>query len=449
MGIPFILAWVNPEHFEILASIQRRAPVEGRDHLVATVEWLFGVDAALADRLIPRVAAPTDNQRLDCEKPIRDEDGKFMGCEPGGGSSGGSSASGSPSHANVHEEHAARIGRIAAKVQVPKAKSPEHAAAAEKHRELLLRGLSGEDAAFFSVGMTPKMESNEAYNIQRQLDAIASGDVSPPAREHLDKYIEQHRPAIEKKIAEAGNEIGKAHNEAAEALAKLHGYNGDDLPEFDPGDIESSFGNLYDEAGISDTFDFPDANDDDVEHLDPPDDGDPADEYNEAAKAYNEAAEARVKGQRAAAEKAHQALLKLQDKQEEFAARLKAIDAENDKFARAATKEAGSEEPEDLLSPELAKIGKAIDKEQDVSDEDYKRLEEARYAASLMIDNNDRSDITSIAIPENALEALKGAKSATKKMIRSLERFLAKPPPEPARLELKDPDPEDDAADSE
>jgi hypothetical protein len=94
---------IDPSLADVLESLQSRA-LEGepRDHLVATVEWAIGVDPAMANRLIPRErpAAPpvADAARIDCEKPIRDEDGKFLGCEAGGGSGGataGSSGSGS------------------------------------------------------------------------------------------------------------------------------------------------------------------------------------------------------------------------------------------------------------------------------------------------------------------------------------------------------------------
>lgn len=89
---------IDPSLADVLESLQARA-LEGepRDHLVATVEWAIGVDPAMANRLIPRERPPAppvdDAARIDCEKPIRDEDGKFLGCEAGGGSATGGSSS--------------------------------------------------------------------------------------------------------------------------------------------------------------------------------------------------------------------------------------------------------------------------------------------------------------------------------------------------------------------
>jgi hypothetical protein len=92
---------VTPEHVEILETLQRRALTEGRDHLVATVEWAFpGVAPEMADRLIPRVsAAPGEEEdRSDCANPVRGEGGQFEGCEggEGGGGSEGSGRESSP-----------------------------------------------------------------------------------------------------------------------------------------------------------------------------------------------------------------------------------------------------------------------------------------------------------------------------------------------------------------
>lgn len=393
-------------------------------------------------------------QRTDCEKPIRDEDGKFLGCEPGSGSGSSSGGSGSSSVRPVRPlddtpaKHAARMARFLDRVKVPAAKSPEHAALAEKHRELLKRSLEGSNSDLW----TPTPEEEELtfeQNIlpwQDQINLIASGDVTPPVREHLDRYLEE-RPGIERNIAEANEGIAKAHADVAEELAKLKGFEGDDLPSIDHSDIEVAIEGIYDEAGVTDRYQVPERESEvpDLEDV-RPEPGDGAEEHNQRVEEFNALAQKRIDGQRAAAERARDALIKLQDQQVEHEANLKAIAGYNAQFAKKIAKEKLAN-PEDLLSPEISAIGKALDKNpESVSPEDDERYSGARGAAEAMIDDVDVEDLTSLRIPT---DALKSAKTATKKMIKVLDRFLAKPPPKPEKLELMDPNSEEDDPEAE
>jgi phage-related protein (TIGR01555 family) len=361
----------------------------------------FTIDrVCFSNREVHEILLVQDAHRLDCEKPIQSDDGKFAGCEPGSGSA-------SPS---IDKEHAARASRISSLVKVPAAKTSEHKAAAEKYLAQLQRGLTAGDAPFMMSTMSGEDEQKKANSMQRQVDAIASGAVQAPPRDQLDRYLSHHRPAIDAKLASIGSDIGKAHDEAALALAKLKGYGGDGL---DHDDIEGAVGDLYDEAGIAGSFEIRDA--DTVEELEPPDQSDSTADYNEAAEKYNAGAESRIKGQRDAAEQARDALIKLQGQQDDITSRLKTIAAEHRKLATPVIDE-GDVEYDEQVDPELADV-----------------------VAEIATDN-DRSDLTSLSVPS---DALKRAKTATKKMIKALDRFLAKPAPKPDRFELKDPNSED------
>lgn len=221
---------IDPALAEVLESLQTRA-LEGepREHLVATVEWAIGVEPTMADRLIPRAPRPqrpaptvvNDAVRDDCEKPIRDEEGKFLGCEPGGGdgaagggggggSGGAGSNAGGSSDDDGYDDRAARSAAsrkaresgvyrehpAAKKVSAHAAKAKQHAADAKAHfaaaGKAVLEHASvldahadelkdlGESMPWFNESLYDRLSEVEPVGVNAS--DFGEADVDPPPR---------------------------------------------------------------------------------------------------------------------------------------------------------------------------------------------------------------------------------------------------------------------------
>lgn len=449
---------LSPDHASALESLQRRAPIEGRRHLVATVEYAFasvGITPEMADRLIPRAAAPATvvdavDERVDCEKPIRDENGKFLGCEPGGGSGGGG-GSGSPA-SETHEQRWARekkedISRrkavVAAHREAVKVPKGPFSDAAEKHKEMVLKGRemnteSAEDDGWHMRNggqeMVTKGEEEDRANLQEEVDAIARGYVTPPPREKLDKYIEVQRPAFEERLGRIHQEVARDHRELEQTVADLRGIDG--LSELPTDSIASARARAGDEENLDPSDDAP--SDSKLEDLEPDPDGDPA-EYNEGVDEYNAASLRIHEEKQAAVKKARDAAERVLAMQQEHIKQLKALDSDHSKIAKEVEKE-GEVDSSELLSEEASRI---ID-EEDENSEEYAAAESASSAAARMSESNSREEI--LRLP-SAADEIKAAMADTKKIINALDRYMAKkkqPPPQLEYREVSDDDAEDE-----
>lgn len=435
---------ISTEHVSILEGLQRRAAVESRRHLVATVEYAFaaaGITPEMAERLIPRVASAQQvvsdasaEERVDCEKPIRDENGKFLGCEPGEGD--GSGGDGERDHearaaeklrrqqAEVDRHHASGDkSELAKQILYRRASAIEGDEDPDEAERKYRRMMPSPDDSPRVARLKTKQEEDRKYGMgnetlhQEQVDeahaidkAIADGLVTEPKTASPHDVIAKRKEAL----GQAADDLHARHTEAERAMAALYNLTaGDDENEkfsIDPDELalRDASDSLAEHAGKSlshEALAYDDAEppsfDDEVP--DPPeepnkDDYDDEGEYDDAMKDYKEEEESHVASLKEHAEakkeyeaarkeydgkvreKAEAAASALEDAHEQqlaAIAQMKEQKKVSGKALRAIKKSAG--DSEDLVSPELRA---AAEKAQDDLDDEGKEMSDDEIAAA-------------------------------------------------------------------
>lgn len=484
-----------PEYIQPLESLQRRAPIEGRDHIVATVEYAFGpvgITPEMADRLIPRASAPAtvvdavDEERADCEKPIRDENGKFLGCEPGGGSeaaAGKESGGGSNAKRETIESHpddSPRVARAKARRAQSRKENPDFdPARAEEYDHTVVKEAKQLDDAE-RRGLIKKFGGTE------KIDEIKQARVKAVAAE-ADEIHDAHAAAAAKL-----SELNRVNSFGGDSLIEKAHVDGEDL-EFH--DTANSLGTDtkggLDVEGVP--VDYPDDEYEPEEPIEPDSidfrteneegEGEIDEEafeaakqkYKEDVKAHKKALvehKARREAKKAEVlkkvEEAAAALEEVHERQLLAMEKLKAARAEAKAKVKEAFKQADAD-PEDLISEDVKARAKKADKyfEDGGEDSDLDEDEEVvrqRYqqasddydaaysAAELLRDEaeaakDDALDDDDVA---DKIEQLKNTARATKNQAATLRRVLKQKPKVYAKPALtKSPDDEEDDDDAE
>lgn len=483
------------EYIQPLESLQRRAPIEGRDHIVATVEYAFGpvgITPEMADRLIPRAAAPstvTDavEEREDCDKPIRDENGKFLGCEPGGGSGesgGGSGRGGSSAKRETIESHpddSPRVARVKARRAQSRKENPDFdPARAEEYDHTVVKEAKKLDDAE-RRGLIKKFGGTE------KIDEIKQARVKAVAAE-ADEIHDAHAAAAAKL-----SELNRVNSFGGDSLIEKAHVDGEDL-EFH--DTANSLGTDtkggLDVEGVP--VDYPDDEYEPEEPIEPDSidfrteneegEGEIDEEafeaakqkYKEDVKAHKKALvehKARREAKKAEVlkkvEEAAAALEEVHERQLLAMEKLKAARAEAKAKVKEAFKQADAD-PEDLISEDVKARAKKAEKYFEDGEEDDADLDEdeevvrQRYqqasddydaaysAAELLRDEaeaakDDALDDDDVA---DKIEQLKNTARATKNQAATLRRVLKQKPKVYAKPSLtKSPDDDDDDDDDD
>lgn len=425
-----------------LEEIQRRAATEPRDHLVALVEYAFKLPIAQAERLIPRGGIRADAMRDDCANPIRDENGMFLGCEPGEGGSSGGGEGGKPSSEGKEAKgstpaadrpRSARISELRDRIKITPAEqakieedtgwyaNPEEREAAE---EKALKGIEERRAGDALAAKVRKRGHlldipTEKKDAHRAAVAVIDGK-----RDEVARAWEKEREEIATILAdvkELDGDDGETDDAPDDVFASMAEFTGTE----DGGDLPSSAITLPDFYEEDDPGDF-EFNDEDVEE------GESAaaakkrqqslhaeqvSEFEKSRKAYDEA-KAKLPGK---VKEARDRLLAFSERNAALVDEFKQLDKAEAKARRASEKEGEYDSVSDLI--DKTKFPTFDEDAGEPSDfDEAAAYNEAYDAASHLIDNDDREDITSSV----DASSLKAASKAAASMAKNLTKYLVR-----------------------